>query len=77
MARTVIFFCGNENSSDVEGKVALLCSPVATGHLNPLLGVARALTHRGWSVTIAISGDPNEPASKHTDAVSEHTKIDL
>jgi hypothetical protein len=48
----------------------LLCSPIAAGHIAPLLNIAAEAVRRGYVVTIAVSGDPNEPAAKWKDAVS-------
>ncbi len=39
-------------------------SPVAVGHVRPLIPLARRLVQRGHRVVWAISGDANEPASK-------------
>lgn len=38
-------------------------SPVAVGHVRPLMPLARRLVERGFRVVWAISGDDNEPAS--------------
>lgn len=38
-------------------------SPVAVGHVRPLLPLAKRLVERGLAVVWAISGDDNEPAS--------------
>ena len=38
-------------------------SPVSTGHVRPLMPLARRLVERGFTVVWAISGDTNEPAS--------------
>jgi UDP:flavonoid glycosyltransferase YjiC (YdhE family) len=39
-------------------------SPVAVGHVRPLMPLARRLVERGFLVVWAVSGDANEPASK-------------
>jgi len=38
-------------------------SPVAVGHVRPLMPLAKRLVERGFAVVWAISGDANEPAS--------------
>jgi len=49
----------------------LLCSTVAAGHIAPLLNIAAEGVRRGYSVTVAVSGDPNEPAGKWRDTVTK------
>jgi len=43
--------------------VIVFGSPVAVGHVRPLIPLAERLVQRGYAVIWAISGDANEPAS--------------
>jgi UDP:flavonoid glycosyltransferase YjiC (YdhE family) len=45
-------------------------SPVAVGHVRPLMPLARRLVERGFLVVWAVSGDANEPASKWREPLS-------
>jgi UDP:flavonoid glycosyltransferase YjiC (YdhE family) len=47
----------------IEGSAVVFGSPVAVGHVRPLIPLARRLTKRGLRVVWAISGDDNEPAA--------------
>ena len=44
-------------------KVVVFGSPMAVGHVRPLMPLAARLVARGFDVVWAVSGDPNEPAS--------------
>jgi len=46
-----------------DSKVVVFGSPMAVGHVRPLMPLAARLAARGFDVVWAISGDPNEPAS--------------
>ena len=46
-----------------DSKVVVFGSPMAVGHVRPLMPLAARLVARGFDVVWAISGDPNEPAS--------------
>jgi UDP:flavonoid glycosyltransferase YjiC (YdhE family) len=46
-----------------ELKIVVFGSPMAVGHVRPLMPLAARLVARGFDVVWAISGDPNEPAS--------------
>lgn len=55
----------NENGSEA----IVFGSPVAVGHVRPLMPLAKRLAERGFHVVWAISGDDNEPASKWREAI--------
>ena len=44
-------------------KVVVFGSPMAVGHVRPLMPLAARLVARGFDVVWAVSGDPSEPAS--------------
>lgn len=46
-----------------ESKVVVFGSPMAVGHVRPLMPLAARLVARGYDVVWAVSGDPSEPAS--------------
>jgi hypothetical protein len=46
-----------------DSEVVVFGSPMAVGHVRPLMPLAARLVGRGFDVIWAISGDPNEPAS--------------
>jgi UDP:flavonoid glycosyltransferase YjiC (YdhE family) len=46
-------------------------SPVAVGHVHPLMPLAKRLVERGHTVVWAISGDQNEPASAWRKSITE------
>lgn len=50
--------------------VVVFGTPVAAGHLNSLIPLARHFVQSGRAVIWAISGDPNEPASKWKDQLT-------
>jgi hypothetical protein len=46
-----------------DSEVVVFGSPMAVGHVRPLMPLAARLVARGFDVIWAISGDPSEPAS--------------
>lgn len=52
------------------GSAVVFGSPVAVGHVRPLMPLARRLVERGFVVIWAISGDANEPAAKWREPLS-------
>src|SRR3954471_17282079 len=46
-----------------DSKVVVFGSPMAVGHVRPLMPLAARLVARGFDVVWAVSGDPSEPAS--------------
>src|SRR5690348_9130056 len=52
-------------------RVIVFASPVAVGHVRPLLPLAKRLAERGFAVVWAISGDANEPAAVWRKPISE------
>jgi UDP:flavonoid glycosyltransferase YjiC (YdhE family) len=54
----------------VMSDVVVLASPVAAGHVSPLIPLARHLVQSGYAVIWAISGDPDEPAAKWKDQLT-------
>jgi UDP:flavonoid glycosyltransferase YjiC (YdhE family) len=51
--------------------VVVFGSPVAVGHVRPLMPLAERLVERGFAVVWAISGDGNEPASAWKEPLSK------
>ncbi len=60
-----------DKTDGAERGVIVFGSPVAVGHVRPLMPLAKRLVDRGFTVIWAISGDDNEPASAWRKPLSE------
>ncbi len=60
-----------ERAGQDRGEAIIIGTPVAVGHVRPLMPVAERLVKRGFLVVWAISGDGNEPASRWRDQLTQ------
>jgi hypothetical protein len=61
----------NDRDPQAPSDVVLFASPVAVGHVRPLMPLAKRLVTQGVPVVWAISGDDNEPASAWRQPLSD------
>lgn len=60
-----------KQTTKAPARAIVIASPVAVGHVRPLLPLARRLVERGFAVVWAISGDANEPAAAWRKTISD------